>query len=107
VLHFVPDSANPGAAVARYIDAMAPGSFLVVSHAATADMRRSQEGWKMYNDTSTPGGGRSREQIAALMAGTELVEPGVVWLPEWRPEEPDDLENPAKSLGYAAVGRKP
>jgi hypothetical protein len=41
------------------------------------------------------------------MAGTELVEPGMVWLPEWRPEEPDDLENPAKSLGYAAVGRKP
>jgi hypothetical protein len=107
VLHFVPESANPGAAVARYVDVMASGSYLVLSHAATVDMQRSQEGWKLYNDTSTPGGGRTREQVAALMTGTELVEPGVVWLPEWRPEELDNVENPARSLGYGAVGRKP
>jgi hypothetical protein len=107
VLHFVPDSANPGAAVARYVDAVAPGSYLVLSHAAKVDLQRSQDGWKMYNNTSTPGGPRTREQVIALMTGTELVEPGVVWLPEWRPEDLDDVENPALSLGYAAVGRKP
>jgi hypothetical protein len=107
VLHFVPDSANPAAAVARYVDAMAPGSYLVLSHAAKVDLQRSQDGWKLYNNTSTPGGGRTREEVAALMAGTELVEPGVVWLSEWRPEAPEDAVDPEQSLGYAAVGRKP
>jgi hypothetical protein len=107
VLHFIPDSANPGAAVARYVDAMASGSYLVLTHAAKVDLQRSQDGWKMYNSTSTPGGPRTREQVAALMTGTEVVDPGIVWLPEWHPEEPDDLEGPARSFGYAAVGRKP
>ncbi|HEX6359681.1 SAM-dependent methyltransferase [Actinophytocola sp.] len=107
VLHFVPDSANPGAAVARYVDAMASGSYLVLSHAAKVDLQRSQDGWKMYNSTSTPGGGRTREDVAAFMAGTELVEPGVVWLSEWRPGSLDDTTTPERSIGYAAVGRKP
>lgn len=107
VLHFVPDSANPGAAVARYVDVMAPGSYLVLSHAAQVDLKRSQEGWKLYNNTSTPGGGRTREQVGALMAGTELVDPGVVWLSEWRPESFEDVGDPEQSFGYAVVGRKP
>jgi hypothetical protein len=107
VLHFVPDSSKPHDAVARYVDAMAPGSHLVLSHAAKVDLQRSQEGWKMYNSTSTPGGGRTREEVAAFMAGTELVEPGVVWLSEWRPEAPEDATDPERSLGYAVVGRKP
>jgi hypothetical protein len=107
VLHFVPDSANPAAAVARYVDAMAPGSYLVLSHAAKVDLQRSQDGWKMYNATSTPGSGRTREEVAALMAGTEVIEPGVVWLSEWRPETLDDVGAPEKSLGFAAVGHKP
>jgi hypothetical protein len=107
VLHFVPDSSNPRDAVARYVDVMASGSYLVLSHAAKVDLQRSQDGWKMYNSTSTPGGGRTREEVAAFMAGTELVEPGVVWLSEWRPESVEDASNPERSIGYAAVGRKP
>ena len=107
VLHFVPDSANPRAAVARYVDAMAPGSYLVLSHAAQIDLQRAQDGWKLYDNTSTPGGGRSREEFTAFMAGTELVEPGVVYLSEWRPEAPEDAVSPERSLAYAAVGRKP
>jgi len=107
VLHFVPDSANPGAAVGRYVDTMASGSYLVLSHAAQVDLKRSQEGWKLYNNTSTPGGGRTREQVGAFMAGMELVAPGVVWLSEWRPESSEDVGNPERSLGYAVVGRKP
>jgi hypothetical protein len=107
VLHFVPDSANPRAAVARYVGTMASGSYLVLSHAAQVDLQRSQAGWKMYENTTTPGGGRTREQVAEFMAGTELVAPGVVWLSEWRPEPLDDVTAPERSIGFAAVGRKP
>jgi hypothetical protein len=106
VLHFVPDSANDGSTVARYVDVMAPGSFLVLSHAAKVDLPQSRDGWKMYENTSTPGGGRTREEVAALMAGTELVAPGVAWLSEWRPESLDDVGEPSRSFGFAAVGCK-
>jgi hypothetical protein len=107
VLHFVPDSENPGAALARYVDATAPGSYLVLTHAAKEDLPRSTDGWKLYERTNTPGGGRTREEVAAFMAGTDLVEPGVVWLSEWRPELPEDAVDPEHSIAYAAVGRKP
>lgn len=107
VLHFVPDSADPAPAVARYVDAMAPGSYLVLSHAAKVEMQRSRDGWRMYDESSTPGGGRTRDEVAAFMAGTEIVEPGVVWTAEWRPDSVLNLsERPELSMVYAAVGRK-
>jgi S-adenosyl methyltransferase len=106
VLHFVPDAARPHLAVARYVGAMAPGSYLVLSHAARVNLRRSQDGWRMYDQSSTPGSGRTREEVGAFMAGTELVEPGVVWTAQWRPEL-DVIDHPERSMVYAAVGRKP
>jgi hypothetical protein len=107
VLHFVPDSADPAPAVARYIRTMAPGSYFVLSHAAKVEMKRSQDGWRMYDDSTTPGGGRTRDEVAAFMTGTEIVEPGVVWTPEWRPDTPPDTgARPELSMVYAAVGHK-
>jgi hypothetical protein len=108
VLHFVPDSAYPRPVVARYVDAMAPGSYLVLSHAARVNLQRSRDGWRMYDQSSTPGSGRTRDEVAAFMTGTELVEPGVVWTPQWRPDAPgDEGEHPELAMVYAAVGRKP
>lgn len=107
VLHFVPDSADPQRAVARYVETMAPGSYLVLSHAARVDLQRSRDGWRMYDQSSSPGSGRTREEVAGLMAGTEVMAPGVVWTPQWRPDPGVDTgENPEMSMVYAAVGRK-
>lgn len=108
VLHFVPDSANPRRSVARYVEAMAPGSYLVLSHAARVTLQRSKDGWQLYDRSSTPGSGRTREEVAEFMAGTELVDPGVVWTPQWRPEAAADVgDHPELALVHAAVGRKP
>jgi S-adenosyl methyltransferase len=108
VLHFVPDSANPYEAVERYVDALSAGSYLVLSHAAQVPLQRSKDGWRMYDQSSTPGGGRTREQVATFMTGTELVEPGVVWTPQWQPDPGSDVgEHPELAMVYAAVGRKP
>ncbi|MPZ86273.1 MAG: hypothetical protein GEV28_40245 [Actinophytocola sp.] len=108
VLHFVPDSANPRHTVARYVEGMAPGSYLVLSPAARVTVQRSQEGWQMYEESTTPGGGRTIEQVTEFMTGTELLEPGVVWTPEWRPEADTDVgDHPELSFVYAAVGHKP
>jgi S-adenosyl methyltransferase len=106
VLHFVPDSAQPRAAIERYLERMAPGSFLVLSHGTgegrTEDQDDTGDG---YQRTATPGVGRTRAEILALMAGTDLVEPGLVWTPQWRPDVPEEVgEHPEQSLVLAGVG---
>ena len=107
VLHFVPDSANPNGAVARYVNLMAPGSCLVLSHVAKVKLQRSQDAWRMYDQSTTPGGGRSRAEVGMFMAGTELVDPGIVWTPQWRQEPGIEVDHPELAMVYAAVGRKP
>jgi len=107
VLHFVPDSANPHQVVARYVDTMVPGSYLVLSHAARVDLKRSQDGWKLYDQSTTPGSGRTRDQVTEFMTGTDIIDPGVVWVPQWRPDHVVDLrDHPELSIVYGAVGHK-
>jgi hypothetical protein len=103
VLHFVPDSADPYGVVARYVQAMTSGSFLVVSHGAGADQQLLQYGRQLYGHSSTP---RTRDDVRTLLAGTQLVEPGVVWTPQWRPEF-DPGNHPERARIYVAVGCKP
>jgi hypothetical protein len=52
---------------------------------------------------------RSRADIARFFEGFGLVEPGLVYVPLWRPDGPHDLlvDEPERCLGYAGVGRKP
>jgi hypothetical protein len=107
VLHFVPESARPRAAIERYLDAMAPGSFFVLSHGCI-ETDDAAEVHASYGNTPTPGVLRDRARILELMAGTELVEPGLVWSPQWRPDATGDAEDhPERSITVAAVGRKP
>jgi hypothetical protein len=106
VLHFVPNQAAPHAAVARYVEAMAPGSFLVLSHGADTGQERYRTVRRMYDQSSTPAAVRTREQIEAFLTGTELVEPGLVWTMHWRPEIAI-RPAPEPAVIYAGVGRKP
>jgi hypothetical protein len=51
---------------------------------------------------------RSREQVEHLFDGWELVEPGLVYLPQWRPELGTPvMDRPERMTGLAGVGRKP
>jgi hypothetical protein len=106
VLHFVPDSAKPYATVARYVEEKAPDSFLVISHGVRVEQERVRQGYRMYNQSNTPAGGRTREEIQAFMTGTDIVEPGLVWTTQWRPEF-NPRAKPEPAWLYAAVGRKP
>jgi SAM-dependent methyltransferase len=106
VLHFVPDEDEPGAAIARYREALAPGSFLAISHASWDGV--SQEGREsgeqvnaIYRRTDSPLVLRTGAEVAAFFTGLEVVEPGVVPLSEWRPDSDD-----AYISAYAAVGKK-
>ncbi len=103
VLHFVPDSAQPRSAIERYLAVMVSGSFFVASHGCieTADVHES------YRRTATPGVLRNQQAILDLTAGTDLVQPGLVWTP-MRPDSPEDVgDDLERSITVAAVGRKP
>jgi hypothetical protein len=106
VLHFLDDDAGPYEAVARYVRAMAPGSYLVLSHIAAEDSVEQSQARNLYQKDAVPIVGRTRDQFAAFFAGTEIVAPGIVWTPQWHPETADEIPNPERSKGLAAVGRK-
>jgi SAM-dependent methyltransferase len=107
LLHFVDDERGPAQVLARYRSAMAPGSHLVVSHAsADGAPDRADEHQSLYRRTATPMTMRSRDEVAALLDGFTLVEPGIVFLPQWRPDDPVPAANPERFTGYAAVGRR-
>ena len=108
LLHFVPDERDPAAALARYRDALAPGSLLVVSH-ATADgaPARVDEHVDHYRRTAMPMTVRDRAQLEGLVEEFTLLEPGVVFLPQWRPDDaPAPVDRPERFTGYALVARK-
>jgi hypothetical protein len=108
MLHFVPDEARPYEAVARYVSTMAPGSYLVLSHGVQIEQERADEVDKLYRGNPTPGVGRYWQDIERFFDGLEMVEPGLVWTPLWRPESPDDVgEHPERSVICAGVARKP
>ena len=109
VLHFVPEQRDPDRLLARYRAALAPGSYLALSH-FTADTRAAEmaavvEVMKRTKDPIHP---RTRERITRFFDGFELVEPGVVSTALWRPDSPSDLvDRPGRDQILAGVGRRP
>ncbi|HEX3751227.1 MAG TPA: SAM-dependent methyltransferase [Streptosporangiaceae bacterium] len=108
VLHFVPDRDDPYGVVAKLMEPMAPGSYLVVAHGTNElDRRDLSEATAQYNANSaaviTP---RRRDEVARFFDGLELVEPGITPVGVWRPGPMDEI--PARGLStWVAVGRKP
>jgi hypothetical protein len=86
VLHFIEDDAGPADIVARLASALAPGSYLAISH-LTADFAPEQvtAAIAAYNTHApVPVTARTHAQITALFDGLTLVPPGVVPVTEWR-----------------------
>ncbi|MFF1357471.1 SAM-dependent methyltransferase [Streptomyces sp. NPDC058297] len=110
VLHFVEDADDPQAAVAELRDALAPGSLLIVTHAAYEGIpvpaARAAGTVDVYKNIRNPLVMRSREEIARFFEGYEMAEPGLVQMPDWRPENAPADEDPYAFSGYAGVGRK-
>ncbi|KAA9159317.1 hypothetical protein FPZ12_020665 [Amycolatopsis acidicola] len=100
--------------VAAFRARLAPGSHLVISHITESDdpivRYQQQQATKSYNGTvRQQARTRTREEITALFAGTELVPPGLVHVPDWRPtnprkHEPDDRDE-SRVVQLGGVGR--
>jgi SAM-dependent methyltransferase len=109
VLHFVPDDAEAAALIAAYRDAMAPGSYLVLSHAGRIpeSAERVARAAATYSRMVAPMKLRSIEDIAGLLAGFELIDPGVVYCAQWRPDPGEDGTAVAPLPQICAVARRP
>ncbi|MDA0635797.1 SAM-dependent methyltransferase [Nonomuraea sp. MCN248] len=110
VMHFVQESENPREIIRTLREAMAPGSYLVLSHGVSESRPDAvAEGTEVYSKATSPLVLRDRAGIAALFEGFELLEPGLVWLPEWRPGDGDTIDfidDPSASLGLCGVARR-
>ena len=107
VLQFVPDSDDPWGIVAALMDAVPSGSCLVISHPASDIQAAAMAGMakrlnKVMAQQVKP---RPKKEVTRFFAGLELVGPGVVRCPEWRPDTPADAAG--KSTMWGGVARKP
>ncbi len=108
VLHFISDADDPAAIITELLAPFPSGSYLVLSH-ATADLTPAvNDAAKVYDEATAQAYARRRDDVLALVRGLDLVEPGLVWTPAWRPEPDEDTPaRPEEFFTYALVARKP
>ena len=109
-LQYVPDTDDPQQIVRTLVDAVPSGSYLAISDVAkdlaadanvTASADKLNEHLRTTRQTI-----RSLEQIAGFFSGLKMVDPGLVQLPQWRPDAA--YAGPAQNVtlsAYCAIGR--
>jgi hypothetical protein len=108
---FIADEHDPAGIIGTYREACPPGSFLAIStmsqdEADPATAEQLAGLLRLYESADEQVHPRDRATIESWFAGTDLVEPGVVLLDTWRPEDRPST-SPARLLGYGGVGRVP
>lgn len=110
LLHFFPDSDNPAALVGELRAALAPGSFVVISHGTTdGQAPHVAEAMGHYDQTTARFQPRSRAEVMAFFDGLDMLDPGLVPVPLWRPwlTGGEDAGGPhAQVAAYGGVGCK-
>jgi hypothetical protein len=115
VLHFIKDEREPQKALEFLRSKLAPGSYLVLSHASGEGLSAGQQNAaeRVRSDyesqAANPGVFRKHDQIAEFFGGWPLVPPGLVWTPEWHDENfvSGFTDDPARAFIMAGVARKP
>ena len=110
-LHFVPDEEKPHQIIAGYRDHLAPGSYLAITHGITAATPEDdpdgavESVTNVYQNASAQIHVRPVKDIERFFDGFEIIEPGVVWTADWRPDHGTRPAGRPDSL-YGGVGRK-
>jgi hypothetical protein len=107
VLHFIPDEDDPIGIVRRLMQAVAPGSYLVISHGTgDFDPEIAAAAVRSYSKTGAGIVARSKDQLTEFFDGLDLIDPGIVQVPWWHPDGPVP-KNAASIWWYGAAARKP
>ena len=106
VLHFVSDDEDPYGIVSTLMDAVPAGSFLALTHVTgDFDQERLAVSAQAYEKSTAKLTVRSAKETAAFFDGLDLLDPGVVLLPRWRPDGP--VPRDADDIWmYGALGHK-
>jgi hypothetical protein len=108
VLHFVTEEQDPAGMIAAYREVLPAGSMVALSH-ATGDFHADHvdEVLEVYKKASASLTARSHAEVLALFDGLELLEPGVVQVPLWRPDSPAPEPAEVRRISvYGGIGRK-
>ncbi|MBO0818054.1 MAG: SAM-dependent methyltransferase [Actinobacteria bacterium] len=104
VLQLIGGADDPYQIVAVLMDAAPPGSYLVIGHPASDIDPAAVRAAAGYSQRVAPMTPRSRAEVARFFTGLELVRPGLVQLPEWRPEPGPRPDGPVAM--WCGVARK-
>jgi hypothetical protein len=109
VFHFIGDAEDPVGIMKAYGDALAPGSYIAISHASGDTLpEEAARIAQLYARTGNPMFFRSHAEVKALFGDFELVEPGLVLPNDWHPELSDaPLPEAGDVSGYVGVARRP
>ncbi len=115
VVHFVPDELDPWGLVASYARAIAPGSYLALSHATIDRLppRMVQAGLELYEQASERLHPRTKAEVTRFFAGLELIppypaaEPEVTYVGMWGAEDPQAADSDGSRVLYCGVARRP
>jgi hypothetical protein len=107
ILHLILDRDDPYDLVSQLVNAVVPGSYVVISHAASdidtgAMISMANRLSELMAQPAVP---RTHREVAAFFAGLDLLEPGLVRIPEWRPASVS--ESAVRAQMWGAIGRKP
>jgi len=102
ILHFVADEADPAGLIAQLLDPFPAGSHVAISHATPDTVPEVNDVERVFDEATEQAHVRSRAGVLKLVAGLDLVEPGLAWPPEWRPD-PGDVVPPNAAEAYYCV----
>ncbi|MGC0387422.1 SAM-dependent methyltransferase [Streptomyces sp. SAI-129] len=90
ILHHVNDEEDPAGIVRHWRERVPSGSYFFVSHFRSGNNPETAEAEKVLQGTFGRGRWRTDAEIEALLDGLEILEPGIVPAPRWRPESVGD-----------------
>jgi SAM-dependent methyltransferase len=111
VLHWIPDDAQPRKVLAVLRDALASGSYLVLTHMSedlirATDIDAARRAARIFDSASAQLRFRPRAEVLGFLDGWQLVAPGLVRRHEWR-RDPSTSCPPSFDITFAGIARKP
>lgn len=112
LLHFFAPEDDPVGTMRRYVDWLPTGSMVAISHVSADDagpeikaaVAKVEAHYR--ENAGEHATVRSREEFASFFDGLNLLDPGIAYVVDWRPDGPVDLDSPARPCQYAGVARK-